>query len=168
MFFSFNDTVLLRNILADCRMRRQREWGVMAAVGCGLTTAAMAGGCGLACFYLHTSCVRCPPSKKSCQWVVKDFAYVEYVETWYKNLHVLHCSQRDPFHTKHSLRVGWRNLVCVSPIFAIIVSFMLFTVFPLVYVLYFEEFLIHDSRGLMILKKIWPNLLGLCHFPLNT
>ena len=54
----------------------------------------------------------------------------------------------------HSLRVGWRNLVRVSLIFAIIVSFMLFTVlFPLVYVLYFEEFLIHDSRGFMILKK---------------
>jgi len=31
--------------------------------------------------------------------------------------------------------------VRVSLIFAIIVSFMLFTVFPLVYVLYFEEFL---------------------------
>ncbi len=30
---------------------------------------------------------------------------------------------------------------------------MLFTVFPLVYVLYFEEFLIHDSRGFMILKN---------------
>jgi len=44
--------------------------------------------------------------------------------------------------------------VRVSLIFAIIVSFMLFTVFSLVYVLYFEEFLIHDSRGFMILKKI--------------
>ena len=35
---------------------------------------------------------------------------------------------------------------------------------------YFEEFLIHDSRsrGFMILKKIWPNLLGLHHFLLNT
>jgi len=45
--------------------------------------------------------------------------------------------------------------VQVSLIFAIIVSFMLlFTVFPLVDVLYFEEFLIHDSRGFMILKKI--------------
>ncbi len=32
----------------------------------------------------------------------------------------------------------------------------------------FEEFLIHDSRGFMILKKIGPNLLGLCYFPLNT
>jgi len=51
---------------------------------------------------------------------------------------------------KHSLRVGWRNLVQVSLIFAIIVSFMLFT---LLYVLYFEEFLIHDSRGFMILKN---------------
>ena len=40
-----------------------------------------------------------------------------------------------------------------QPLFAIIVSFMLFTVFPLVYVLYFEEFLIHDSRGFMILKN---------------
>jgi len=49
--------------------------------------------------------------------------------------------------------VGWRNLVQVSVIFAVIVSFMLFTVFPLVYVLYFKEFLIHDSRGFMILKN---------------
>ncbi len=30
------------------------------------------------------------------------------------------------FSRKHSLRVGWRNLVRVSLIFAIIVSFMLF------------------------------------------
>jgi len=46
--------------------------------------------------------------------------------------------------------------VQVSLIFAIIVSFMLFrysTVFPLVYVLNFEEFLIHDSHGFMILKN---------------
>jgi len=42
------------------------------------------------------------------------------------------------------------------------------TVFPLVYVLYFKEFLIHDSRGFMILKNNWLNLLGLCYFPLNT
>ncbi len=43
----------------------------------------------------------------------------------------------------------------VSLIFAIIVSFMIYsTVFPLVDVLYFEESLIHDSRGFMILKKI--------------
>jgi len=53
----------------------------------------------------------------------------------------------------HLLRVGWRNLVRVSLIFAIIVSFMLFTVFPLIYVLYFKEFLIHDSHGFMILKN---------------
>jgi len=51
------------------------------------------------------------------------------------------------------LRMDRRNLVSVSLIFAIIVSFMLFTVFPLVYVLYFEEFLIHDSRGFMMLKN---------------
>ena len=42
----------------------------------------------------------------------------------------------------------------VSLIFAIIVSFMLFTVFTLANVLFFEEFLIHNSRGFMILKKI--------------
>ena len=41
----------------------------------------------------------------------------------------------------------------VSLIFVIIVSFMLFTVFTLADVLYFEEFLIHDSRGFMILKN---------------
>jgi len=41
--------------------------------------------------------------------------------------------------------------VRVSLIFAIIVSFLLFIVF--VYVLYFEEFLIHDSRGFMTLKN---------------
>ena len=41
----------------------------------------------------------------------------------------------------------------VSLIFLIIVSFMLFTVFTLVYVLYFKEFLIHDSSGFMILKN---------------
>jgi len=52
-----------------------------------------------------------------------------------------------------SLHVGWRNLERVSLIFAIIVSFMLFTVFPRGHVLYFEEFLIHDSRGFMILKN---------------
>jgi len=41
----------------------------------------------------------------------------------------------------------------VSLIFAIILSFMLFTVFTLANVLYFEEFLIYDSRGFMILKN---------------
>jgi len=51
------------------------------------------------------------------------------------------------------MRVGWRNLVRVSLIFAIIVIFMLFAVFPLVYVLYFEEFMILHSRGFMILKN---------------
>ena len=41
----------------------------------------------------------------------------------------------------------------VSLFFAIIVSFMLFTVFTLANVLYFKAFLIHDSRGFMILKN---------------
>ncbi len=48
---------------------------------------------------------------------------------------------------------GLEEHVRVSLIFAIIISFMLFTVFTLVYELYFEEFLIHDSRGFMILKN---------------
>jgi len=43
--------------------------------------------------------------------------------------------------------------VRVSLIFAIIISFMLFTMFPLANVFYFEEFLIHNSRGFMILKN---------------
>ena len=34
IFFSFNYTVLSCNILAYCCMRRHREWGAMAAVGC--------------------------------------------------------------------------------------------------------------------------------------
>ena len=33
---------------------------------------------------------------------------------------------------------------------------------------YFEEFMIHNSRGFMILKNNWPNLLDLCHFLLNS
>ncbi len=41
----------------------------------------------------------------------------------------------------------------VSLIFVTIISFMLFTVFTLANVLYFEEFMIHDSRGFMILKN---------------
>jgi len=48
---------------------------------------------------------------------------------------------------------GLEEHVRVSLIFAVIVSFMLFTVFTLANVLYFEEFLIHDSRGFMILKN---------------
>jgi hypothetical protein len=39
--------------------------------------------------------------------------------------------------------------------------------FPVIYCIS-SQFLIHDSRGFMILKKIRPNLLGLCYFPLNT
>ena len=48
---------------------------------------------------------------------------------------------------------GLEEHMRVSLIFAIIVSFLLFTVFTLANVLYFEEFLIHDSRGFMILKN---------------
>ena len=40
-----------------------------------------------------------------------------------------------------------------SLIFAIIISFMLFIVVTLANVLYFEEFMIHYSRGFMILKN---------------
>jgi len=43
--------------------------------------------------------------------------------------------------------------VQVSLIFGIIVSFMLFTVFTLANVLYFEEFMIHDSREFIILEN---------------
>ncbi len=48
---------------------------------------------------------------------------------------------------------GLEEHVRVSLILAIIVSFMLFTVFTLANVLYFEEFMIHDSHGFMILKN---------------
>jgi hypothetical protein len=48
---------------------------------------------------------------------------------------------------------GLEEHMRVSLNFAIIVSFMLFTVFTLANVLYFEEFLTHDSRGFMILKN---------------
>jgi hypothetical protein len=55
---------------------------------------------------------------------------------------------------KHTLAVrgleehNMRNIICEFP-----VSFMLFTVLTLANRLYFEEFLIHDSRGFMILKN---------------
>jgi hypothetical protein len=48
---------------------------------------------------------------------------------------------------------GLEEHMRVSLIFAIIVSFLLLTVFTLANVLYFEEFLIHDSREFMILKN---------------
>jgi len=48
---------------------------------------------------------------------------------------------------------GLEEHVQVTLIFAIIISFMSFTVFTLINVPYFEEFLIHDSRGFMILKN---------------
>ena len=68
-------------------------------------------------------------------------------------------SERYVFYTLASR--GLEEHVQVSLICVIIVS-------TLIHVLYFEEFLIHDSRGFMILKNYWPNLFGLCHFPLNT
>ena len=48
---------------------------------------------------------------------------------------------------------GLEEHVRDSLIFAIIIIFMLFTVFTLVYVLCFENILIHDSRGFMISKS---------------
>ena len=41
-----------------------------------------------------------PLSKNSCQCRVQDFAYVGNVETWYKNLPVWHCGQRNLFLKK--------------------------------------------------------------------
>ncbi len=67
-------------------------------------------------------------------------------------------------HTLHSLRVGWRNMYQL-PWFFRESSVFIYCV-TLTYVLFFEEFLIHDSRGFMSLKNNWPNLLDLCHFPL--
>ena len=60
-----------------------------------------------------------------------------------------------PVRTDGRINPGWagEEHVRVSLIFAIIVSFMLFTVFTLANVLYFEEFLKHDSRGFMIFKN---------------
>ena len=59
------------------------------------------------------------------------------------------------------VNLGWTLAACgleehimlVSLIFVIFVSFMFFIVFTLANVLYFEEFLIHDSCGFMILKN---------------
>ena len=48
---------------------------------------------------------------------------------------------------------GLEEHVRVSLNFAMIVSFMFFSAFTLANVLYFEEFLIHDSCGFMILKN---------------
>ena len=52
-------------------------------------------------------------------------------------------------------RCAWAGGTCVSfPDFCDNCQFHVFTVFTLVYVLYFEEFLFHSSRGFMILKNI--------------
>ena len=48
---------------------------------------------------------------------------------------------------------GLKEHMQVSLIFLIIVSFMLYIVFTLANVLYFKEFLIHNSCGFMILKN---------------
>ena len=53
----------------------------------------------------------------------------------------------------------------VSLIFVIIVSFMLFIVLLLSLMYFFQR---HSDSRFMILKNNLPNLLGLCHFPLNT
>ena len=42
----------------------------------------------------------------------------------------------------------------ITLILSRIICFMLFTVLLSLYVLFFEEFLIHDSRGFMILRRI--------------
>ena len=64
-----------------------------------------------------------------------------------------------PERTDGRINPGWAGSLAargleehmrVSLIFAIIISFMLFTVTN---VLYFEEFMIHDSPGFMILKN---------------
>jgi len=55
-----------------------------------------------------------------------------------------------PVSTVAARGLDWRNLVRVSLIFAIIISFMLFTVFPLVYLLYFLFRRISDSRFMWI------------------
>ena len=48
---------------------------------------------------------------------------------------------------------GLEEHVQVSLIYAIIISFFFLNVFTLANVLYFEEFMIQDSRGFMILKN---------------
>jgi hypothetical protein len=59
--------------------------------------------------------------------------------------------------------------VRITLIFSRIISFMSFKLCYSRICTFFEEFLIHNShRRFMILKNNWPNLLGLCHFPLNT
>jgi len=69
--------------------------------------------------------VRCPPSITSCQCGVQDFAYVEYVETWNKNLHVLHCSQRNPFQKQIQVALSsqqntWtKNVKCTTQLKAL-------------------------------------------------
>jgi hypothetical protein len=76
------------------------------------------------------------------------------------------------FQTHHwqptsMLRVGWRNM-CELPYFFENHEFHVIYCFTLAYVFFWR---ISDSRFMWIHdfeKNNWPNLLGLCHFPLNT
>jgi hypothetical protein len=76
--------------------------------------------------------------KNSCLWTRQDnilcgvlyLCDIEYVEE---------CAGRETLAAR-----GLEEHVRVFLIFAIIVSFMLFTVFTLANVLYFEEFMIHN------------------------
>ena len=86
--------------------------------------------------------------KNSCLWTRQDnilcgvlyLCDIEYVEE---------CAGRETLAAR-----GLEEHVRVSLIFAIIVSFMLFSYFVYsCYRLYFEKFLIHNSRGFTILKN---------------
>ena len=69
------------------------------------------------------------------------------------------------FHT----RCAWAGGTCANyPDFSIIIISCYVLCYSCFYVLFFEEILIRDSRGFMNLMNNWPNLLGLCYFPLNT
>jgi hypothetical protein len=52
----------------------------------------------------------------------------------------------------HSLRMGWRNSASFPDFCNNRQFYDIYCVYS-AYVLYFEEFLIHDSRGFMILKN---------------
>ena len=82
IIFSFNDTVLSQNILAYFCMRRCREWGAMAAVGCRRPPWLVDAW--FTCFHQDTLRVMCQPSKKSCQCIVRFISYVGFRRIWYK------------------------------------------------------------------------------------
>ena len=64
----------------------------------------------------------------------------------------------------HSLHVGWRNM-CELPVFLRESSVSCYLLCYSRLCTFYQR--ISDSL-FMILKNNWPNLLGLCHFPLNT